>query len=79
MKIFANIIRDGKIVKSHQIGTALISEDRISARKFNELKRSAMKVFPYLGKREFMTIVAEDGRVCKFSGYPSFSPYVRFL
>ena len=81
-KIFAVMYRsesNGPVeVSRQQIGVAILDESRVSARKYNELKRAAMKAYPTSKGNHHMGIVTEDGRKDKFGGYPAFAPYVRF-
>ena len=77
MKIYAQVVKSGKVVKTEQVGSARLDEGRVSARKYDELKRAAMKIFPKLEKGEHLQLVAEDGRVDSFGGYPALS-YVVF-
>lgn len=62
MKIYANIIKSGQVVKTSCIGTAILDDGRISASKFNALKRSAMKEFPSPKKGQYMELTTEDGK-----------------
>ena len=78
MKIYANIIKSSHVVETSFIGTAILDDGRISASKFNALKRSAMKDFPSIKKGQYMEITTEDGKTCEFGGYPCPYPYVRF-
>ena len=50
-KIYANIVKSGKVIKSACIGSAILNDDRIKARKYNELMRCAKKEFPEKKKR----------------------------
>lgn len=78
-KIFAQIEnRDGVAVKSECIGTAILDDGRVSARKYNALVRTARKVFPDLKKGQRLHLLAEDGGRPSFSGYPCQYPFVRF-
>lgn len=78
-KIYANIIREGKVLETKQIGTAILDDWRVSGRKFNSLKREAMKQFPNTAKGEYMTLTTECGKVAKFGGYPCPYEFVRFV
>lgn len=77
MKIYAQVVKSGKALKTEQIGFARLDDGRVSARKYDDLKRAAMKIFPNLEKGEHLQLVTEDGRVDSFGGYPSLS-YVVF-
>jgi hypothetical protein len=53
------------------LGRAVLSDiNTISAYKYNDLKRSAMKRLP-LRKHEVLNIVTEDGKKDTFGGYPA--------
>lgn len=73
MKIYAQVVKSGKVLKTEQIGSARLDDGRVSARKYDELKRAAMKIFPNLEKGEHLQLVTEDGRVDSFGGYPAIS------
>lgn len=77
-KIFAEKIKDGSVVKRIELGVAILDDGRISASKYNSLKRIAFKNIGSLKKGAYFNIVTEDGREDKFGGYPAFS-FVRFL
>lgn len=80
-KIYANLVKgNGDIIDHKQIGTAILDDDdRISGRKFNQLKRAAMKEFPCRIKRTYITITTDDGREADFGGYPCQYEFVRFV
>lgn len=75
MKMYAIFYKNGsKETRTEEIGTARLDEGRISERKYNELKRAAMKLAK---SGERISITTEDGRKDTFGGYPAFT-YVRF-
>ena len=80
-KIYANLVKgNGDIIDRRQIGTAILDDDnRISGRKFNQLKGAAMKEFPCRIKRTYITITTDDGREADFGGYPCQYEFVRFV
>lgn len=80
-KIYANLVKgNGDIIDRRQIGTAILNDDdRISGRKFNQLKRAAMKEFPCRIKRTYITITTDDGREADFGGYPCHYEFVKFV
>lgn len=80
-KIYANLVKgNGDIIDRRQIGTAILDDDdRISGRKFNQLKAAAMKEFPSRIKRTYITITTDDGREANFGGYPCQYEFVRFV
>lgn len=59
-----------------EIGVAVLDESRVTAHKYNELKRAAMKAYPTIPANCVMCIYTEDGRFC--STRPAPAPYVRF-
>ena len=66
------VCKDGANHKSFPIGNAIMNENNsISPRKYNELKRQAMKCVPALFSGEYMWICTEDGLVAEFGGYPA--------
>lgn len=77
-KIYANIVKSGKVIKSACIGSAILDDDRIKARKYNDLMRCARKEFPEKKKGQYITLTTEDGKECDFGGYTCPFPYVRF-
>lgn len=78
-KIYANLVNgNGAIIDRKQIGTAILYDSRISGRKFNQLKRAAMKEFPDRIKRTYITITTDDGREADFGGFPCQYEFVRF-
>lgn len=79
-KIYANLVKgNGDIIDRRQIGTAILDDDnRISGRKFNQLKRHAMKAFPDRIKRTYLVLSTEEGKTASFGGYPCHGEFVRF-
>ena len=73
--MYAEIIRNGKVIRKEEIGTARLTNDRISGRKYDELKRKARFNIP---RQAYLRIVAENGKVSTFNGYPAPRPYVLF-
>ena len=79
-KIYANLINgNNAIIDRREIGIAILDENRISGRKFNQLKRAAMKEFPCRIKRTYITITTDDGREADFGGYPCHYEFVKFV
>ena len=76
-KIYAQIVKSGNVIHSQQIGTAILDENRISAEKYNKIKREAFKAFPEIKKGCYMTIVTDSGLKDTFGGYPAHT-FVRF-
>ena len=76
-KIFATKISNGNEVARVEIGVAILDEGRVSARKYNELKRAANKAITNVGKGQYIRIVTADGRRDTFGGYPA-ETFVRF-
>ena len=79
-KIYAVLMNgNGAILDRKQIGTAILDDDdRISGRKFNQLKRHAMKAFPDRIKCTYLVLSTEDGKTASFGGYPCIYEFVRF-
>lgn len=76
-KIYAQIIKSNQILHSQQIGTAVLDENRVSAEKYNALKKAAFKAFPNIKKGCYMSLVTDSGLKDTFGGYPANS-FVRF-
>lgn len=74
-KIFAEVVKNGKVLKRQQIGVAVFDEGRVSNRKFGELSRSAMKAFQ-AKKGQYIRMVTESG---KTPAYPTYGTFVRFV
>jgi hypothetical protein len=73
-KIYAVQVKNGVgEIARKEIGVAVLDEGRISAAKYNELKRAALKAFPRDETRGSwcVSIVTEDGRKDTFGGYPA--------
>lgn len=65
------------VLSRTEIGVAVLDDSRVTARKYNELKRAAMKAYPTIPANCVMRIYTEDGRMDRFGGYPA-DTYVRF-
>ncbi len=76
-KIYAERIKNGNVVERKEIGKAVFDENKISERKYNELKRNLLKECPTRNKGEYIRMATEDGRKDTFGGYPAYSN-VRF-
>lgn len=76
-KIYAVKIANGKEVARKEIGAARIYDDNtISARKYNELKRSLFKAYN-IKNGVTVVMVTEDGLRDSFGGFPA-TGYVKF-
>lgn len=75
--VLAERIRNGKVIEIKEIGNAILDEGRISARKYNELKKKALIGIAPRRKGEYVRIVTENGLKDTFGGYPA-DTYVKF-
>lgn len=69
-KIFVETIKNGVVIKRAEIGVAVFDEGRISARKYNELKRKQF-ASGYIKKGCYQSLVTESGKRDTFGGYPA--------
>lgn len=77
-KIYAVKIANDKEVVRKEIGAARIYDDNtISARKYNELKRSLFNAFKKIHGGVTVVMVTEDGLRDSFGGFPA-TGYVKF-
>ena len=77
-KIYAIKFAGGKEVARKEIGTARMCSDRtISARKYNELKRSLFNAYN-IKRGEVVVMMTDDRLQDSFGGYPA-TGFVRFV
>lgn len=70
-KILVRKLKHGEIVETVEIGVAVFKNNScISGRKYNELKRKALKIVK-CGRGESCQMVTESGKVDQFGGYPA--------
>jgi hypothetical protein len=77
MKIYTELIKGNEVLERKEIGTAKLDEGRLSARKYNELKRALMKECTKKPKNCTWKMVTENGLKDTFGGYPA-NTFVRF-
>lgn len=70
-EIFAVKMRGTTEVERVELGNAVMYENRISAYKYDQLKRKSFKAFPELCNNEYVKIITSDGKVADFGGYPA--------
>ena len=62
--IYAEKRKNGVVLKRVEIGKAILNNDCVSARKYNELKRKLLKT-------DCLYMVTETGLKDSFGGYPA--------
>lgn len=70
-KILVKKFKHGEVVETVEIGVAVFKNSScISGRKYNELKRKALKLVK-CGRGEYCRMVTESGKVSQIGGYPA--------
>lgn len=64
-------IKNGKEVGRFEIGNAILDVDRISATKYNSLRKIADKKLKPLCACESYVMIDENDRKASFQGYPA--------
>ena len=77
-KIYAEKTKNGKVIEKIEIGTAVFTDDCISARKYNEIKRKALKLIKTCNGESFH-LVTESGKADTFGGYPALNYQIKFI
>ena len=72
-------VRPAVEIRKELIGTAVIENGCISARKYNELHRAAEKVIGPRKKGQYWRLQDEAGRTTIFKGYPAYTDGVMFV
>ena len=67
----------GKKISTVEIGKARMTDNYISANKYNQLKRELFKTFSNT-KKAYIRMITEDGLVATFGGYPKIGGGVFF-
>lgn len=73
--IYLERIKNGAVYEKTALGRAKFDDHgRISVRRYNALKKTALRLQPAKKRKERYRLTADGGLIDTFGGYPAFAP-----